>query len=418
MRPKTWTFVFPFFLFVVAAVWPTACRPQPSDKELEAQALAVHDRILSVDTHCDTPSRLQDKNWDIGVRHEPGKRGSGMIDLPRMAEGRLDAEFFAVFVGQGPLTEEGYAKAKESALKELDAIYFMCEKYPSMVGLATTPEDAYRLKREGKRAAFIGMENGYPLGKDTALLEEFYKRGVRYVTLCHSQDNDICDSSTDWLNPKDNGLSDFGKDIVAACNRIGVMVDVSHISDKSFYDVLKVTRAPIIASHSSCRALCDSPRNLSDEMIQALAANGGVIQICFLSSYLRTPQSNPERDKAFQELRDKYGSFRDIKDEAAREKIRQEYEALREKFPEERATVKDVIDHIDHVVKVAGIDYVGIGTDFDGGGGVEGCNSVSQMFRVTEELLRRGYSEKEIGKIWGGNVMRVLQKVIDISKAA
>jgi membrane dipeptidase len=417
MRPKALTFAFPVF-FIVAAVWPMACRPQPSEKVLEAQALAVHNRILSVDTHCDTPSRLQDKNWDIGVRHEPGKRGSGMIDLPRMAEGRLDAEFFAVFVGQGPLTEEGYAKAKESALKELDAIHLMCAKFPSMVGLATTPEDAYRLKREGRRAAFIGMENGYPLDKDTALLEEFYKRGVRYVTLCHSQDNDICDSSTDRQKPEDNGLSDFGKDVVAACNRLGVMVDVSHISDKSFYDVLKVTKAPIIASHSSCRALCDSPRNLSDAMIQALAANGGVIQICFLSRFLRTPRPNPERDKAFQELRDKYGSFRDIKDDAAREKIRQEYEALREKFPEERATVKDVIDHIDHVVKVAGIDYVGIGTDFDGGGGVEGCNSVSQMFRVTEELLRRGYSEKEIEKIWGGNVMRVLQKVIDISKAA
>jgi membrane dipeptidase len=418
MRKIVLPFAFPFFLFTVAVVLQMGCHRRLSEKDLEAQALAIHDRILSVDTHCDTASRLQDKNWDIGVRHEPGKRGSGMIDLLRMAEGRLDAEFFAVFVGPGPRTEEGYAKAKESALKELEAIHLMCEKYPTLVGLATTPEDAYRLKHEGKRAAFIGMENGYPVDKDIALLEEFYKRGVRYLTLCHSQDNDICDSSTDRQNPEDNGLSDFGKDVVAACNRLGLMVDVSHISDKSFYDVLKVTKAPIIASHSSCRALCGSPRNLSDEMIQALAANGGVIQICFLSSYLRTPKPNPERDKAFQELRDKYGSFRDIKDEAAREKIRQEYEALREKFPEERATVKDVVDHIDHVVKVAGIDHVGIGTDFDGGGGVEGCNSVSQMFQVTEELLRRGYSEKEIGKIWGGNIMRVLRKVIEISKRA
>jgi membrane dipeptidase len=397
-------------------LFQAVCRPELTEEKLTAKARAIHDRVLTVDTHCDTPSRLPGGTWDIGVRHEPGERASGKVDLPRMAEGGLDAEFFAVFVGQGERTEQGYARAKEWALKTLDAIRAMCDKYPNLVGLALTPDDAYRLEKEGRRAAFIGMENGYPVGKTLSNLEEYYNLGVRYVTLCHSRDNDICDSSTDGQDTEDRGLSDFGREVVADCNRLGIMVDISHASDKSFFDVLKVTKAPIIASHSSCRALCESPRNLSDEMIRALAGNGGVIQICFLSSYVRTPKPNPEREKALKELQAKYGARRDIQDEAVRKKAIEEYEALNAKYPEEKATVKDVVDHIEHVIKLVGIDYVGIGTDFDGGGGVEGCDDVSQMFRVTEELVRRGRSEKEIAKIWGGNIMRVFGRVIALSR--
>ncbi|MEW5901252.1 MAG: dipeptidase [Acidobacteriota bacterium] len=414
MRMRTRGFLF--FPFLPLTVWALiSCRPQLSEEELKSRARQVHDRVLTVDTHCDTASRLPGGDWDIGVRHETG-RLSGKIDLPRMAEGGLDAEFFAVFVGQGERTDQGYSQAKDWALKTLDAIHAMCREYPRLVGLALRPEDAYRLEKEGKRAAFIGMENGYPVGRSLANLKEFYDRGVRYLTLCHSRDNDICDSSTDRQNPEDNGLSEFGREVVAACNRLGLMVDLSHSSDKSFFDVLKASRAPVIASHSSCRALCESPRNLSDEMIRALAANGGVIQICFLSSYLRTFPPNPEREKALQELRAKYGPRREVQDEAVRKKMMEEYEALNKKFPEEKATVKDVVDHIENVIRVAGIDYVGIGTDFDGGGGVVGCDDVSEMFRVTEELVRRGYGEKEIAKIWGGNVMRVFREVIKVAQ--
>lgn len=407
---------FHFLLAVLYVVGLTACRPKVAETDLEAKALAIHDRVLSVDTHCDTASRLPGSTWDIGVRHEPGKPGSGKIDLPRMVEGGLDAEFFAVFVGQGERTEQGYVKAKDWALKTLASIQAMCDKYPNLVGLALTPDDAYRLEKEGRRAAFIGMENGYPVGKTLSNLEEYYKLGVRYVTLCHSRDNDICDSSTDRQDTEDRGLSDFGREVVAGCNRLGIMVDISHASDKSFYDVLKATKAPIIASHSSCRALCESPRNLSDDMIRALAGNGGVIQICFLSSYVRTPKPNPEREKALKELQAKYGARRDIQDEAVRKKAMEDYEALNAEYPEEKATVKELVDHIDHVITLVGIDYVGIGTDFDGGGGVEGCDDVSQMFRVTEELVRRGRTEKEIAKIWGGNIMRVLGRVIAVSR--
>jgi len=403
------------FLFASAFV-QFSCRPELTEESLAARARKIHDRVLTVDTHCDTASRLPGATWDIGVRHEPGERGSGKIDLPRMAEGGLDAEFFAVFVGQGERTEQGYTRAKEWALKTLDAVRAMCDKYPNLVGLALTPADAYRLEKEGRRAAFIGMENGYPVGKTLSNLEEYYKLGVRYVTLCHSRDNDICDSSTDRQDPEDRGLSEFGREVVAECNRVGMIVDVSHASDKSFYDILKVSKAPIIASHSSCRALCESPRNLSDDMIRALAGNGGVIQICFLSSYVRAPKPNPEREKALKELQAKYGARRDIQDEAVRKKAMEEYQAVNAQYPEEKATVKELVDHIEHVIKLVGVDYVGIGTDFDGGGGVEGCDDVSQMFRVTEELVRRGRTEKEIAKIWGGNIMRVFGQVIAVSR--
>jgi len=394
---------FGFFLF--------SCTSQMTEEEILAHAEEIHDNVLTVDTHADTPSRLLREGWDIGEWHDPEERSSGCIDLPRMKEGGLDAEFFAVYVGQGELNPEGYVRAKERADLMLVALYQMGKEYPGLVEIATSPEDAYRLEEDGKRAAFIGMENGYPIGKDLALVEYFYDRGVRYITLCHSGDNDICDSSFERRNPEDNGLTEFGEQVVAECNRLGIMVDVSHVSDRSFFDVLRVTEAPVIASHSSVRAICDHPRNLTDEMLEALAENGGVIQICFVSSFVKTPEPNPERDEALALLEEKYGSLREISDAETRKKWREEYMAIREKYPEERATVEDVVDHIDYVTDLIGVDHVGIGTDFDGGGGVDGCDDVSDMPRITEELVRRGYSDEDIRKIWGGNLMRVFREV-------
>jgi len=393
-----------------------SCNSQVDEEDLLVRAKNIHQRALTVDTHADTPSRLLREGWIIGEWHNPEERSSGCIDLPRMKEGGLDAEFFAVFVGQGELTPEGYVRAKERADSLLEAIYQMEKDHPDLVEIATAPDDAYRLEKLGKRAAFIGMENGYPIGKDLELTKYFYDRGVRYITLCHGGDNDICDSSTERRNPEDNGLTDFGKEVVSECNRLGIMVDVSHVSDKSFFDILQTTKAPVIASHSSVRAICDHPRNLTDEMLKALAENGGVIQICFVSSFVKTPEPNPERDAAMAQLEEKYGSRRDITDAETRKKWREEYMAIREKFPEERATIKDIIDHIDHVVDLVGVDYVGIGTDFDGGGGVDGCDDVSDMPLITEELVRRGYSDEDIQKIWGGNLMSVFREVENNAK--
>jgi len=369
---------------------------------LEKKADNIHKAILTVDTHCDTPMRLMRSDFDLGVRNE-----DGCVDFPRMVEGGLDAEFFAVFIGQGPRDPEAYERVYERTIETFRRIHDNVEKNSEMAELAYTVDDAYRIKKTGKRIAFTGIENGYPVGKDLSKVEEFYNLGARYITLSHSRNNDICDSSTDDRGPEHNGLSEFGEEVVKEMNRLGMMVDVSHISDEAFYDVIELTASPVIASHSSCRALCESPRNLSDDMLMALKDNGGVIQICILSNYLKQPEPNPILEEKMAELREKYNDFEGLSEEEF-EKARKEYYEVRNKY-RKLATVEDAVDHIDHVVRLIGIDHVGIGSDFDGGGGIEGVMDVSQMKNITLELLKRDYSRSEIEKIWGGNIMRVLK---------
>ena len=384
-----------------------ACTSGPSWKRL-------HTGILTVDTHCDTPMKLVRHNFDMGMYHAPGAEGSGQIDFPRMKEGGLDAEFFAVFTGQGPRTKERHEKIKQFADEIIDSLEAACARYSDMAEIAVTPAQAYKLEKQGRIAAFIGMENGYPIGTDLANVAHFYNRGVRYITLCHNGNNEICDSSTD--DPEWDGLSPFGEKVVKEMNRLGMIIDVSHVSDSTFYDVIRLSEAPVIASHSSCRALCDHPRDMTDDMIQTLAEHGGVIQLCLVSSFVKTPKPNKQRDAAFDSLRNKYGDYNTIKDETLKETYRNAYYAVMKKYPRELATVKDLADHVDHVVQLAGIDHVGIGSDFDGGGGLDGCNDVTEFPNITKELIRRGYSKTDIEKIWGKNVMRVFSKVIETSK--
>jgi len=379
------------------------------EEQLIKKADKIQASILTVDTHCDTPMEFSDPAFDLGVKSD-----DRCVDFPKMIEGGLHAEFFAIFTGQGPRNDSTYNKVHQKALDIFNALIKNVKKNSKTAEIATTPDDAYRLMKEGKIAAFIGVENGYPIGKDLTRIRQYYDLGARYITLAHTMNNDICDSSTDPAGPENGGLSPFGKEVVQEMNRLGMMIDISHISDKSFYDVLKVTKAPVLASHSSCRALCGSPRNLTDDMLVALKENGGVIQICILGNYLKTPEPNPELDSKLKELHDRYGDYNTLSD-SMKKMVRKEYRDIQKSY-EKPATVKDVVDHIDHVVQVIGSDYVGIGTDFDGGGGVEGCRTASEMKNITIELLRRGYSKSDITKIWGGNVMRVLRKVEGMAK--
>jgi len=391
--------------FSLILLMMTACGNE--EERLAKRAEKIHMNILTVDTHCDTPMNMVRSDFDLGERHD-----EGCVDFPRMNEGGLHAEFFAAFIAQGARDDSSTNEAHRTVIRILETIRANVVENSGMASIATTPDEAYRIRKEGKIAAFMGIENGYPSGRDISRIKQYYDIGARYITLCHSKNNDICDSSTDSDGAENNGLSAFGSEVVKEMNRLGMMVDVSHISDESFYDVIKLSKAPVIASHSSCRALCESPRNLTDDMLLALKGNGGVIQICILSEYIKTPDPNPELDEKLSDLRQKYADYNAMTDEQ-KTRYRAEYREIQGKY-RKLATVKDVVDHIDHVVQVIGIDHVGIGTDFDGGGGVDDCKTVADMKNITKELLRRGYSRPDITKIWGGNVMRVLSEVEEL----
>ena len=370
----------------------------------------MHLNMLTVDTHCDTPMRLAGTGFDLGSKSE-----KGCVDFPRMKEGGLDAMFFAIFIGQGPRDPEAFDQKHLTTLAIFDSIHRNVERYPEMAGLALTPDDAYSLKAEGKGVVFIGIENGYAIGKDLSRIKEYFDLGARYITLCHSANNDICDSSTDSQRPEHSGLSSFGEEVVGEMNRLGMIIDVSHLSDEAFYDVLRASKAPVIASHSSCRALCENPRNLNDDMLQALKKNGGVIQICLLSEYLKQPEPNPEFDALRKSLKQRMKALGPDATEEQKEQIWDEYEALKNKY-EKLATVADAVNHIQHVVDIIGIDHVGIGSDFDGGGELDDCRDVSQVKNITTELIMRGYNSEDIAKIWGKNSMRLMREVQNLAE--
>ena len=395
-----------FFFLTFFLLFPVFNLVSGEPDPLVKKAKAIHQHVLTIDSHNDAPLRMVQPGFDIGMAHDARKDYS-RVDFPRMKEGGLDGAFFGIFLSQGKRNPQAYEKIRLKTFLLFDTLHAAVQHHPDQAGLALTPEDAIRLKKEGRRALFIGIENGYAIGKDLSLIKTYFDKGARYITLCHTRNNDICDSSTDTT--EFNGLSPFGFKVVEEMNRTGMMIDVSHISDKAFLDVLSVSKAPVIASHSCARALCDNPRNLSDSLLVLLARQGGVIQMCILSDYVKAPEPNPARDSARAVVNKKFNGFDEMSEEQ-KNKVREEWMQVNRQFLSKLATVKDVVDHIDHIVKVAGIDHVGIGTDFDGGGGVEGCYDVSEMGNITLELVRRGYSRKDISKIWGGNLMRVMKQ--------
>jgi len=387
--------------------------PENSYAQRKKNVEKIHHGAYVIDTHTDAPMKLVDSYFNMAERHEaPESR----IDFPRLREGDVDAVFYGLFTGQRERIPENYDRAYRLANQMIDSTYAAIERSPDMVAIATSAGDIISISKQNKTAICLGMENGFPLAKDITRIGEFYKKGVRYITLCHTSNNDICDSSTDPFGSENNGLSSLGKAVVVEMNRLGMIVDVSHISDKAFYDVLALSSVPVIASHSSARALCDHPRNLSDDMLRALAKNDGVIQICILGDYIVVADTTMVNYQKIKELKSKYNNWKFINDEE-RQRAWRAYDSIDHMFPPVLPTIAQAVDHIDHVVKVAGIDHVGIGSDFDGGGGLADCADVADYPKITAELLKRGYSEKDIDKIWGGNFLRVFRAVEEEAKA-
>ena len=412
------------YLALLSAILLGACSPKPdaeiieaskeTEAELIARALEIHDRVLTFDSHADTPLRMIEPGFDMAERHDPNDTGS-KVDYPRMKEGGLDAIFFAAFVAQDIRDDEGHSRAKTLGLQMIDAVIESTKNNADIVGLALNPDEAYALEKEGKRAIYIGIENGYPIGNDLSNIELFYDKGVRYITLVHSTNNDLADSATDSKGPEHGGISALGEQVVQEMNRLGIMVDVSHGSEEVFYDAIEMSKAPIIASHSNARAVTVHDRNMSDDMLRLMAKNGGVVQLTMLSDYLRDKPENPQRDAAVAELRANMKSISEMTPEE-RADMRKAFKEIDEKFPVASATVKDAVDHIDHIVKIAGIDHVGIGCDFDGGGGIDGIFDASEVMNITIELVKRGYTEAQIEKIWGGNLIRVFREVQSVAE--
>ena len=385
-----------------------------TESELIERALSIHKKVLTLDTHADTPLRMIEPGFRMSDRHDPNETGS-KVDYPRMIEGGLDAIFFAAFVAQDIRNDKGNFRAKNLCVQMIDSILSSIQQNSDVVGLALNPEDAYSLEKQGKRAIYIGIENGYPIGGDLSNIETYYKKGVRYITLVHSSNNDLADSATDPAGPEHNGISEFGSKVVKEMNRLGIMVDVSHGSDAVFYDAIKISKAPIIATHSNARSVTNHKRNMTDDMLKLIAKNGGVVQLTMLSNYLRDPVPNITAEKLKKEL---LSSIKPIDQMTTLEKetMRKRLNDIDDKYPIAPANLKNVVDHIDHIVNVAGIDHVGIGCDFDGGGGIDGVFDVSQVMNITIELVKRGYNEDQIAKIWGGNLIRVFSEVQTIAR--
>jgi len=374
---------------------------KPSD-EISPRAKKLHFESIVVDTHDDTTQRLLTPGFDIGVRHTDGG-----IDIPRMREGGLGAIFFSIWMS-GTITGP---EAVKRSLDQIDTVRQMVRTHLKDLSLCTTAAEVRHAHADGKIAVLMGVEGGHMIDNDLEVLRSYAALGVRYMTLTHYLDNEWADSSTD--KPAHNGLTDFGKDVVREMNRQGMMVDISHVADKTFYDALAISQAPMIASHSSCRALCDHPRNMTDEMIKALASKGGVIQINyhigFLSQeYRDATKANPDLDKQMQaEIEKRCGKDEDCQLREGDNLVREAVNAG--KLP--RVGWEKIIDHIDHAVKLVGAEHVGLGSDFDGANMPFGMESAADLPKITDALLKKGYSEADIRKILGENTLRVMEQV-------
>ena len=411
--------------------FPLGAQQPAADAVTLAKAKAIHAKVLSIDTHVD----ISPGNFAVGVPNYAQKLPRTQVDLVKMEEGGLVGAFLIVYVGQADtLNERTFARANAQALEKFDAVHRLTEQLaPDRAELALTAADARRIHAAGKRVIFIGVENGFPIGSDITNVKKFYDRGGRYMSLAHNGHSQLSDSNTGerdnvWLH---NGLSPLGRQVIAEMNRLGMMIDVSHPSKQSMLQTVALSKAPIIASHSGVRAICNHSRNMDNEQLDALKKNRGVIQLVAFNSYAKC---DPTRDipreqaraAAIDALRKEYGiveqpgggrgalqaAIQGLPEAKRNEYLAKQEDITARRYPSDPpATVKDFVDHIDYVVKRIGIDHVGISSDFDGGGGVDGWRNASESMNVTVELVKRGYTEAQIAKIWGGNLLRVMGEV-------
>ncbi len=422
------TFKFVFLCIVLLSI---SCKEQKektmSEEDLIVKAKDIHERIIALDTHCD----INVKNFTDSINYS--QELDNQVNLPKMKKGGLDVAWFIVYTGQDTLTDEGYAKAYENAISKFNAIHKLTNEIaPDQIGMAVTSNEVRKLQAEGKKVAMIGIENGYPIGMDINKVKEFYDLGARYISLAHNGHSQLSDSNTGesdnvWLH---NGLSDFGKEVIAEMNKWGIMIDISHPSKEAIKQMIELSKAPVIASHSSARALSNHSRNLDDEQLGWVKENGGVVQTVAFKSYVNNEKNEARNEKSkdiqmqvadsmgikWITSRADFGKLTEEEQKAFmenRNKVMEIVDAKIEKisgFPE-KVNVSDFVDHIDYLVEKMGLEHVGISSDFDGGGGVEGWNDASETFNVTLELVRRGYTEEQIEKLWSGNLLRVLDEV-------
>jgi membrane dipeptidase len=375
------------------------------ERDLKAEARRIHAEAIVIDTHSDTPMRMRDPEWNFMERHD-----SGHMDYPRIREGGLDAVFLAVYMGKQNPEEPGIAVKK--ALLQIDHIRSAVERNPGELALALTANDIRRIAAEDRVAVLIGVEGGHIIDNSLDVLRCYHRLGVRYMTLTHSFHHDWADSSGigDEVPGGKGGLTDFGRDVVREMNRLGMMVDISHVSDDTFWHVIETSEAPVLATHSGARAVCDHPRNLNDDMIKALAKNGGAVQVVFFPGFL-DPDFTRKNEEAKKKRAPREAEIRErLKDDP--DAMRRELRALRLEIPTEGTPLSVLIDHIEHIIRLVGPDHVGLGADWDGVWYlVEGLEDCSKVPAITYELLKRGHSEEVIKKILGGNLLRIMEEV-------
>lgn len=393
---------------LMVACTPTSV-PGP-EEDTSATPAEIHERLRVFDSHLDTPANLSKPDFDI-MKDNPSILGEVQVDLPKMERGGLDGGFWVIFTPQGPLTGEAYVAAHKAALARQDEILAMVAAHPDNFELAYTADDAERIAASGKKVVLQSIENSYPLELDIENLRTFYDKGVRMVGLIHFRDNQFGGSATDFTSPDSAGLTQLGKDLVSEANRLGMVIDGSHASDAAVRDMMEISSTPVILTHTGLKSVYDHPRNISDEFLKEIAQQGGVIQINAYSGYLEQLEDSPERRAALDALKTEFDGIDPFTaDEETKAQYMARMDEIDAQFPPPRSTFDKFMEHMLRALELVGPDHVGMGADWDGGGGVEGMEDVSFLPKVTERLLQEGYTEEDLKKIWGGNLMRVLRQ--------